>query len=149
MHLLHSIYVKRKRTKNMTMNIRQQTMNTPDDILSEKIKIRYRSKHTSIPMTNQRPCTCWRWHHQVPEHDHVKKEWYIQKTEHLTQEHQLTQSDETYPITRQTMTLHTQKGTKAHSKLSAHTYDTQDKYLHAFHTVSSQSFTSLTLTEDL
>ena len=39
MHLLHSIYTyEKKRTKNTKMNTRQQTMNTPDDILSDKIK---------------------------------------------------------------------------------------------------------------
>ena len=79
----------------------------------------------------------------------TQKEQHAWKTEHLTHQHGSTQNNEMNPTTRQTMTLHTQKEMKAYARPSMHTHDTQDKYLHIFHTISSQSFTSLTPTEDL
>ena len=147
-YALTSLYpYKKKRTKNTTMNTRQTDNDHPRRYLIWKDKIRYRPKHASIMMTDQRPRAHWRWHHRAP--DKHTKEQHAWKTEHLTQEHGPTQNNETNSTTRRTTTLHTQKETKAYPRPSTHTHDTQDKYLHIFHTVSSQSFTSLTPTEDL
>ena len=154
-HVMITIYAvaslypyKKKRTKNTRTNTRQTDNDHPRRYLIWKDKIRYRPKHASITMTDQRPRAHRRWHHQAPEHEHTKEQ-HARKTEHLTQEHGPTQNNETNPTTRRTMTLHTQKETKVYPRPSTHTHDTQDKYLHIFHTVSSQSFTSLIPTEDL
>ena len=75
----------------------------------------------------------------------TQKEQHAHKTEHLTQQHGPTESNETNPKTNHDPAY--PEGDKGISqKPNAHTHDTQDKYLQAFHTVSSQSFTS---TEDL
>ena len=63
-----SIWKEKKNQKNMTMNTRQTDNNHPRRYLIWKDKIRYRSKHTLIVMTDQRPrCeVCLRYFYQKP-----------------------------------------------------------------------------------
>ena len=86
--------------KEKELKIWQNTRQTDNDhtrwYLIWKDKIRHRSKHTPIMMTNQRPCAHWRWHHRAPEHEHTKEQC-TQKTEHLIQKHGPTWNNEMNP----------------------------------------------------
>ena len=146
MHLLHSIHIKKKRTKNTTMNTRQTDNDHPRQYLIRKDKINPNTHRSRWPMRDRAPTGDDITRHQ---NTNTQKEQHARKTEHLTQEHGPTQINEMNHTTRRTMTLHIQKETKAYPRPNVHTHDTQDKYLPIFHTVSSQLFTSLTLTEDL
>ena len=67
------------------------------------------------------------------------KEQHTWKTKHLTQKHRPTQNNKTNPKMNHDP-AHPEGDEGMSQKLNMHTHDTQDKYLQAFYTISSQSF---------
>ena len=133
---------KKKRAKNMT-NTRQTDNEHPRWYLIWKDKIRHRPNHndqseTMCPLEMTSPGTRTWTHRKNSTHGRPST------SPRSTDQHRAMRR-----TPRWTMTLHTQKETKAYPRPNTHTHDTQDKYLHTLHTISLQSFTSLTLTEEL
>ena len=125
--------------KEKELKIQQNTRQTDNNHtrwhLIWKDKIRHRSKHTSIMMTNQRLCAHRRWHHQAPEHEHTQKNSTHGRPStsyRSTDQHRTTRW-----TPRWTTTLHTQKEMKACPKNWMHIHMTHrtdtSKHFTLFH----------------
>ena len=95
-------------------------------------------------MTDQGPCTYWRWHHQTPRHEHTERTIHAEdQASHIEAQTNMEQRNEPQDKPRPYTSRRRQRHTL---EPNVHTHDTQDKYLQAHHNVS---WWSLTWTESL
>ena len=128
-------------------NTRQTDNNHPRQYLIWKDKIRHRSKHTLITMTDQRPHTHWRWHHQAPEHEHTKRtvrmeDWAPHTEAQTNTEQQDEPQDKLWPCIPRKRQRHVP------NQMCIHMTHRTSTSMH-FTSFHCNYFTSLTSTEDL